>query len=205
MSDLKLVTELRAMTGAGIVDCKKALEEAGGDINKAAENLRKKGIAKAATKSVRVTKEGLVHAYIHPNNKLGVLVEILCETDFVARTEQFRDLCNDVALQIAAMNPLYLSPDQIPAEVLEKEKSIVMDEFNGSSKPKDIIEKIAEGKMAKFYEDVCLLNQRFIKDEDMTISELLKTTIAKTGENMKIVRFVRFAMSEGTATEESAC
>ena len=201
--DTKIVSELRAMTGAGVVDCKKALEENGGDLAKAVEALRKKGLAKAATKGARVTKEGLVHAYLHPNNKLGVLVEVQCETDFVARTEQFREFVHDVAMHIAATNPLYLSPDQVPPEMADKEREIVMAEFAGSNKPREVIDKIAEGKMAKFYEEVCLLNQRFIKDEDVTVGDLLKSKIAATGENMKIVRFVRFNLEAAPAAEAS--
>ncbi|MDD5251085.1 MAG: translation elongation factor Ts [Patescibacteria group bacterium] len=194
--DTQTVSELRAKTGAGVVDCKKALEECGGDIGKAAEHLRKKGIAKAGTRGERTTKEGMVHAYIHPNNMMGVLVEVQCETDFVARTDAFQQFVHDVAMQIAATNPLYLSPDAIPPEVVEKEKELAMAEFEGSSKPREVIEKIAEGKLAKFYSEVCLLNQAFIKDEDKTIEELLKEKIATTGENMRITRFVRFALSE---------
>jgi elongation factor Ts len=200
--DTKIVTEVRAITGAGIVDCKKALEENGGDVSKAVEALRKKGLAKAASKGARITKEGLVHAYIHPNNKLGVLVEVQCETDFVARTEGFQEFVHDIAMQIAATNPLYLTPDQIPPEFVAKEREIAMEEFAGSSKPAEVIAKIAEGKLAKYYEEVCLLNQRFIKDEDLTIEAMLKAKIATTGENMKIVRFVRFNLESAPATEE---
>ncbi len=194
--DSKTVAELRAMTGAGIVDCKKALEEAGGDMQKAAEELRKKGIAKAGSKGERATKEGLVDSYIHGAGRVGVLVEVLCETDFVARTEQFKQFVHEVALQVSATNPLYVSSDQIPSEVLEKEKELAMAEFEGSSKPKEVIEKIASGKMEKYFSEVCLLNQAFIKDEDKTVEELLKEMIAKTGENVQIKRFSRFALGE---------
>lgn len=192
--DSKTVQELRAMTGAGIVDCKKALEEAEGDLQKAAEMLRKKGIAKAGSKGDRATKEGLVDSYIHGNGRVGVLVEVQCETDFVARTEQFKGFVHDVALQVSATNPLYVSPDQISSEVLEKEKELAMAEFEGSSKPREVIEKIASGKLEKYYSEVCLLNQAFIKDEDKTVGELLKEMIAKTGENIQIKRFSRFAL-----------
>ncbi len=194
--DAQTIQSLRSQTGAGIVDCKNALAETNGDIAKAAEILRKKGIAKAASKGERVTKEGRVASYVHSNNKVGVLVEIQCETDFVARTEAFQNFVNDVAMQIAAMNPLYVSREQVPAEVVEKEKEIAMAEFADSPKPKDVIEKIASGKIEKFFGEVCLVDQKFIKDEDVTIGELLKQTIAKTGENMRIVRFARFAMGE---------
>lgn len=194
--DSKTVQELRAMTGAGIVDCKKALEEAGGDVAKAAELLRKKGIAKAGSKGERATKEGLVDSYIHGNGKVGVLVEVQCETDFVARTEPFKEFVHEIALQISATNPLYVSRDMIPAEVVEKEKELAMHEFDGSSKPKEVIEKIASGKLEKYYSEVCLLDQSFIKDEDKTVGELLKETIAKTGENVIIKRFSRFSLGE---------
>ncbi|HTK04447.1 MAG TPA: translation elongation factor Ts [Candidatus Eisenbacteria bacterium] len=196
MPDMNTISELRAMTGAGIVDCKKALDEAGGDVQKAAEILRKKGIAKAGSKGERATKEGLIESYIHGNGRVGVLVEVQCETDFVARTEQFKDFVHDVALQISATNPLYVSREQIPAENIEKEKEIVMHEFDGSSKPKEVIEKIASGKLEKYYSEVCLLDQAFIKDEDKTVGELLKETIAKTGENIQLKRFARFALAE---------
>ncbi len=196
MIDSHTIQTLRAQTGAGIVDCKNALTETNGDVAKAAEILRKKGMAKAGTKGERATKEGLVSAYIHGNHKVGVLVEVQCETDFVARTEGFSEFVNDVAMQIAAMNPLYVSRDQVPAEVIAKEKEIAMAEFEGSSKPKEVIEKIALGKLEKYFSEVCLLDQAFIKDEDITVGELLKQSIAKTGENTKIVRFARYAMGE---------
>lgn len=192
--DNKLVMELRAMTNAGIVDCKKAIEEAEGDIAKAAEILRKKGIAKAGSKSERVATEGMVDSYIHGEGRVGVLVEVSCETDFVARTEQFKEFVHEVALQISATNPLYVSREQIPQEVIEKERELAMAEFAGSSKPAEVVAKIAEGKLEKYYSEVCLLDQAFIKDEDKTVGELLKETIAKTGENMAVKRFARFAL-----------
>jgi len=196
MIDAQTIQALRSQTGAGIVDCKNALTETNGDVAKAAEILRKKGMAKAGTKGERATKEGRVAAYIHGNNKVGVLVEIQCETDFVARTEGFQAFVNDVAMQIAAMNPLYVSRDNVPAEVIAKEKEIAMAEFAGSKKPQEVIEKISSGKLEKYFSEVCLLDQAFIKDEDITIGELVKQSIAKTGENTKIVRFARFAMGE---------
>src|SRR3989338_3300262 len=159
MIDSKLVTQLRAQTGAGIVECKNALEETGGDLAKAAELLRKKGIAKAGTRGERATKQGLVDAYVHGGGRIGVLVEVQCETDFVARTEAFKEFVHEVAMQIAATNPLYISPDQIPEEVTAKEKDLAMAEFAGSSKPREVIEKIAMGKMEKYFGEVCLLNQ----------------------------------------------
>ncbi len=200
--DTKTISELRAKTGAGMVDCKTALDEAGGDIDKAAELLRIKGIAKADKKGERATAEGLVHAYVHGDGKIGALVEVLCETDFVARNEQFQEFVHDVAMQVVAGSPLYLNVEEIPTEVIEKEKSMAMEEFAGSGKPQDVIEKIAEGKLAKYYEEVCLMNQRFIKDEDKTMEELVKETIAKTGENIQVKRFVRFELSgEGACCE----
>ncbi len=198
MIDAKIVSQLRAMTGAGIVECKKALEETNGDLAAAAEALRKKGIAKAGSKSDRNTSEGLVYAYVHGNGKVGAMVEILCETDFVARTEGFKELCHELALQIAAMNPLYVSKDQIPAETLEKEKSIYAEEFAGSSKPAEVVEKILEGKLAKWYSEICLMNQAYIKDEDKTVEDVVKETISKCGENIQVKRFTRFAMEAST-------
>ena len=194
MIDAKSVSELRAMTGAGIVECKKALEEANGDMALAAENLRKKGIIKAGSKSDRQTSEGLVYAYVHGNGKMGAMVEVLCETDFVARTDGFKELCHALALQIAAMNPLYVSSDAIPPEVIEKEKEIHAEEFIGSNKPAEMVAKIVEGKLGKWYGEVCLLNQAYIKDEDKTVEDVVKESIAKMGENIQVKRFTRFAM-----------
>jgi elongation factor Ts len=196
MADMQTITQLRAMTNAGIVEVKKALDETNGDIEKAAELLRKKGIAKASSKGERVTKEGLVESYIHGGGRVGVLVEVLCETDFVARTEQFKEFVHEVALQVSATNPLYVSRESIPAEVIEKEKELAMAEFEGSSKPKEMMEKIALGKLEKFYSEVCLLDQPYIKDEDKTIGEYMKETTAKTGENVVIKRFTRYSLGE---------
>ncbi len=198
MIDAKIVSQLRTMTGAGIVECKKALEETNGDLAAAAELLRKKGIAKAGSKAERQTSEGLVYAYVHGNGKVGAMIEILCETDFVARTDGFKELCPDLAFQVAAMNPLYVSKDAIPSEVIEKEKSIYAEEFAGSNKPADVVEKILEGKLAKWYSEICLLNQAFIKDEDKTIEDVVKETISKCGENIQVKRFTRFAMESST-------
>lgn len=197
MADIKIVSELRARTGAGVVDCQKALAEAGDDIEKASEILRKKGLAKAGTRGERATKAGLIYSYIHGAGQVGVLVEVQCETDFVARTEAFKELVHDVAMQVAAMNPLYVSSDSVPPEVVAKEKELAMAEFAGSNKPAEVIEKITCGKIDKYFSEVCLLNQAYIKDEDKTIGEMLKEKIAFTGENMKIVRFARFALGEG--------
>lgn len=192
--DSQTVMQLRAQTGAGIMDAKSALAESDGDLNKAADILRKKGLLKAGSKSERATREGLVHAYVHSNNKVGALVEVLCETDFVARTAQFQEFVHDLAMQAAATNPLYVSPADVPPEVLAKEKELAAAEFAGSGKPKAVIDKIMEGKLEKYLSEVCLLNQSFIKDEDLTIEEYLKNTIAKLGENIQIRRFVRFSL-----------
>lgn len=194
--DPKLVAQLREQTGAGIVECKNALDEAGGDIEKATEILKKKGEIKAAKKSVeRTTKEGLVHAYIHANGKVGAMVLVSCETDFVARNEEFQDLVHDVAMQVAATSPLYLKPEDIPEEVTAKEKEMYLEELRGAKKPPAVLEKILEGKLQKYYEDVCLLKQPFVKDEDITIEELINQKIAKIGEKIEVKKFVRFEIS----------
>ncbi|MFH1405504.1 MAG: translation elongation factor Ts [Patescibacteria group bacterium] len=189
--DAKLVAQLREMTGAGMMDAKKALEEVDGNLEKASELLRKKGIAKAAKRAERETKEGRVHAYIHSTGKLGALVEINCETDFVARNENFIELCNDIAMHVCAMSPEYLSRADVPVEVVEKEKEIYRAEMENQNKPADVIEKILEGKLEKFYEENVLLEQSFIKDEDKTIEDLVKEAVAKLGENMQIANFCR--------------
>lgn len=186
--------KLRELTGAGIVEAKKALEESVGNLNRAVEALHKKDLAKAARKSRRQTAEGLVHAYIHANGKIGAMVEILCETDFVARTDTFRDLTHDIAMHVAASNPLYISPADIPEEVIVKEKEIWATEFHG--KPQAALDKILQGKLDKYYSEVCLLHQSFIKDEDATVGERIGRAIAKLGENIKVRRFVRFVVSE---------
>ena len=191
--DLKQVAKLRQQTGCGINDCRNALEEAGNDKEKAIDILRKKGELKAAQKTAeRETKEGIVYAYIHPNKKIGAMVELDCETDFVARNEEFQQLAKDLAMQIAATSPLYLKPEDIPEEVLNKEKEIYKEQLLAESKPKDMMEKIIEGKVAKWYEDVCLIKQPFIKNEDLTIEQLIKEKIAKIGEKIEIDQFVRF-------------
>lgn len=186
----KLIAKLRKMTGAGMMDCKKALEEAGDDMDKAVEVLRKKGALKAAKKGERATGDGLVHAYVHSNGKVGALVQVLCETDFVARTDEFKQLVHDIAMQVTAMDPLYLSPEDVPTEVIEKEKEIYLEKIN--DKPADVKDKIIEGKLGKFYAENCLLNQSFFKDEDVTIEELIQQKIVKIGENIRIERFERF-------------
>ncbi len=186
------VAQLRAQTGAGMMDAKSALEETGGDLEKAAELLRKKGVAKAAKKADRETNEGRVHAYIHSNGKLGALVEVLCETDFVARNEAFIDFCNDLAMHVSAADPLYLTREQVPLELVEKEKVAFREELTAQSKPADVIEKIIEGKLNKWYSEIVLMEQPFIKDDDKTIEEFVKEKIASLGENMQVRRFARF-------------
>lgn len=189
----KLVSRLREQTGAGIVECKNALDEAEGDIEKAIEILKKKGEIKAAKKSAeRTTKEGLVHAYIHANGKVGAMVEVSCETDFVARNEEFQTFVHDIAMQVAAANPLYIKPEDIPEEVVAKEKEMYLEEIRGQEKPPAIVEKILGGKLEKYFEDVCLLKQPFVKDEDVTVEELINQKIAKIGEKIEIKRFIRF-------------
>lgn len=190
--DAKLVAELRSRTGAGMMDAKKALEETSGDIEKAIEFLREKGMTKAAKKADRETHEGRVHSYIHSNGKLGAMVEVLCETDFVARNEAFVDFCNDLAMHVSAADPLYLTREDVPAEMVEKEKDLFKKEMENQSKPADVIEKIVEGKLNKWYSEIVLMEQSFIKDEDQTIEEFVKSKIASLGENMQIRRFARF-------------
>ena len=190
------VKELRAKTGAGIMDCKEALKENDGDIGQAADWLRQKGISKAEKKSSRETSEGRIGSYIHMGGRVGVLVEINCETDFVAKTDEFNNLVGDVAMQIAAMSPTYVSRDEVPQDVIDREvagyKAAAMEE----GKPENIAEKIAQGKVDKYFKSQCLLEQDFIKDDKKTIEDVLKETIAKTGENMRIKRFSRFDLAE---------
>lgn len=190
--ELSLIQELRTRTGLGMMDCRKALEESNGDIEKAIEVLRKKGAAVAAKRSDRETAQGLVHAYIHPGSQLGVLVEINCETDFVARTQDMADFAKDLCMHIAALKPLYLSPEQVDPAFLEHEKSIFKEQLAGSGKPEKILEQIVDGKIKKLYSDVCLLQQTFVKNDQLTIEDAVKQLIAKTGENIKIRRFARF-------------
>ncbi len=192
--NVNLVKELREKTGAGILDCQKALTDTGNDIGKAIDFLRKKGLAAAEKKAGRETKEGLVSAYIHPGNRVGVLVEVNCETDFVARNEEFQALVKDIALQIAAAKPLFVKRDDIPAEALEKEQSIYQAQAKEMGKPESAWAKIAEGKLEKFFQESCLLEQAFIKDPSVTIKDLLTQKIAKIGENIGIRRFTRYQL-----------
>ncbi len=189
-----MVKKLREATAAGILDCSKALQEHGGDFDKAVNYLRDKGLAKAATRMNREANEGLVHAYIHGGGRIGVLVEVNCETDFVARTDEFQGFVSDVAMQIAAMSAEYVSRSDVPESVIEHERSSYRAQALEEGKPERIVERIIEGRMEKYFGQVCLLAQSFIRDEDITIEELLKTQISKTGENIVIRRFSRFQL-----------
>ena len=194
--DLEKVRDLRARTGAGIVECKNALTEAGDDVEKAVDILRKKGLALAAKKVGRITKEGLIDAYIHPGDRLGVLLEVNCETDFVARTQEFKRFVRDIALQIAASEPIAVSREELPSDVIEREKEIYASMVKDSKKPPEIVEKIVNGKLEKFYSDVCLLEQPFVKIPEKTVGEYIKEQIAKFGENIVVRRFMRFRLGE---------
>ena len=191
------IVKLRKRTNAGMMDCKKALTETNGDLDKATEWLREKGIAAAAKKADRIAAEGLVYSYIHMGGKIGVLVEINCETDFVAKSERFVELCKDVALQIAASRPEYVSKDQVPAEALEHEKEILRAQALNEGKPANIVEKMIEGRIKKYYADVCLLEQAFVKDPDKTVTDILNEAILTIGEKITIRRFTRYEMGEG--------
>ena len=192
--DINLIKQLRDLTGAGVADVKEALEEAKGDIEKAKDVLRLKGQKSAAKRTERSASQGLIGSYVHSNGKIGVLVEVNCETDFVARTADFQELVHNIALQIAAAAPEYVKSEDVPTEVVAKEKSICAEEMAEEKKPEAIKEKIIEGKLQKFYSSVCLINQPFIKDDKKKIQDLITETIAKTGENIQIKRFVRFSM-----------
>ncbi|MCF6093806.1 translation elongation factor Ts [Microaerobacter geothermalis] len=192
-----MVKELREKTGAGMMDCKKALAEANGDMEKAAEILREKGLAAAAKKAGRIAAEGIVDSYIHAGGRIGVLVEVNCETDFVGKTDEFKAFVKDIAMQIAAANPQYVSREEVPEEVLEKERQILRTQALNEGKPENIVEKMVDGRIGKFFKEVCLLEQPFIKDPDITIENLLKEKIAKIGENISIRRFVRYELGEG--------
>jgi elongation factor Ts len=195
------IKELRERTGAGFLDCKKALTENGNNMDKAIEFLRQKGLAAAVKKAGRAANQGLVHSYIHAGGKIGVLVEVNCETDFVANTDEYRAFVTDVAMHIAAANPRFLNKEQVTEADLEKEKAVFRAQAEASGKKGPVIDKIIEGKMGKFYEEVCLVNQRFVKDPDKTIEDLVKGMIAKLGENIAIRRFARFQLGEGVAAQ----
>ena len=192
----EMVKQLRDKTGAGMMDCKGALAEANGDMEKAIEILRKKGVASATKRAGRATKEGVVGHYIHMGGKVGVLVEVNCETDFVARTDDFQALAREIAMHIAAADPRYVSRDQVPAAELEKEKDIYRGQFAGSGKPANVVDKIVDGKLGSFYSQVCLLDQPSVRDPNITVQQMLQAATAKTGENINVTRFVRFKLGE---------
>jgi elongation factor Ts len=191
-----VIKELRQRTGAGVLDCKKALLECEGNLDEAIDFLRKRGLAKAAKKAGRVTAEGLIGSYIHSGGKLGVLVEVDCETDFVARTEDFQNLVKEISMHVAAMNPLYVSREDIPSEVIEKEREILGVEAEASGKPEKVREKIVTGRMEKFFKECCLMEQEYMRDPEITIKDLITTAIAKLGENITVRRFTRYQISE---------
>ena len=191
-----LVKELRDSTGAGMMGAKKALAENSGDMEKAIDFLRKKGLATAAKRAGRATMEGVVQPYVHTGGKLGVMVEVNCETDFVAKSEDFQEFAKNVAMHIAATSPIGISPEDVPAETLAREKDIYMDQARQTGKPENVIEKIVEGKMSKFLKENCLMNQAYVRNPDITIADLLNELIAKIGENISIKRFVRFQIGE---------
>lgn len=196
-----MVKELRERTGAGMMDCKKALVETNGDIEKAIDELRTKGLAKAAKKAGRVASEGLVISYIHGGGRIGVLVEVNCETDFVAKTDEFKQLAYDIAMQIAASNPEYLNREAVPEEVINREKEVLRAQALEEGKPEKIIDKMVEGRIEKFYKENCLMEQEFIKDPDKTVQELIHENIAKIGENISVRRYVRYEVGEGIEKE----
>lgn len=190
--DIKLVTQLREMTGAGIMDARNILQEVNGDLDKAVEELRKRGVIKAAKKADRETREGLVRSYIHANGKLGSLVEVLCETDFVAHTDVFQALCDDIALHVSACDPLYITRDQVPQELIDKELEIIKAELVSQNKPAEVIEKISTGKINKYFSEIVLMEQAYVKNDSITVEELIKEKIAIIGENIQVSRMVRF-------------
>ena len=197
-----LVKELRERTGAGMMDCKKALSATDGDLEKAIDFLREKGLAAAAKKAGRVAAEGLVEAYIHGGGRIGVLVEVNCETDFVAKTDAFKELVKDIAMHIAATNPSYLKREEVPTAELEHEQAVLAEQARNEGKPEKIIEKMVAGRIEKYYKEVCLMEQPFVKDPDKTISDLITESIAKIGENISIRRFTRYQLGEGNEKKE---
>ena len=200
---IELVKDLRQRTGAGVTDCKAALLEAKGNMEAAIDYLRRKGLATAAKKAGRIATDGLVSSYIHAGGKMGVLVEVNCETDFVAKTEDFQTFVKNIAMHIAAANPQYIKREEIPEEVLDRERAIYRTQAQEAGKPQKIIDKIVEGKMERFYSEVCLLEQTYVRDSDLTIKELLDGMIAKVGENITIRRFARFQLGEGLSSQSA--
>jgi len=200
---IESVKDLRQRTGAGVIDCKTALQEAQGNMEAAIDYLRRKGLATAAKKAGRIATDGLVSSYIHAGGKMGVLVEINCETDFVAKTEDFQTFVKNIAMHIAAANPQYIRREEIPEEVLERERAIYRTQALEAGKPQKVIDKIVEGKIERFYSEGCLLEQTYVKDADLTIKELLDAIIAKIGENISIRRFARFQLGEGLSSQST--
>lgn len=193
---VEIVKQLRDETGAGVLDCRQTLEETGGDFDKAIDLLRKKGLAAAAKKTSREAKEGLIGHYIHAGARLAALVEVNCETDFVARTAEFQELAHDLAMQVVAAGPIYLGPEDVPEDVLDHEREIYRAQIADSGKPEQILDRIIEGKLSKFYEETCLMNQPFIKDGNVTVGGLVTQMIARLGENIVVRRFVRYAIGD---------
>mgnify|MGYP003329435357 FL=1 len=194
--DANTVKQLRDKTGAGMMDCKNALKESNGDLDGAVDFLRKSGAAKAEKKGSRATKEGLVYSYIHAGGRLGVMIEVNCETDFVAKTDGFVELCHNLAMQIAATNPISLDKNSVPEDIIAKEKEIYTEQAKSSGKPDNIIEKMVEGRLSKFFQENCLMEQAYIKDSDKKIADLMTETIATLGENITISKYIRFAVGE---------
>ncbi len=203
--DAKVVKSLREKTGAGMMDCKKALQETEGNLEKAVDLLREKGLSAAAKRAGRAANQGIVDSYIHLGGKIGVLVEVNCETDFVARNDEFRSFVRNLCLQVAATNPAYLSKDDVEEEVLERERQVIRNQALNDGKPEKVVDMIVEGRLAKYYSENCLLEQAFVKDEEITISELLTNLIAKIGENIVVRRYCRFEIGEYTDAEETTC
>jgi len=192
----QMVKELRDATGLGMMDCKEALNECAGDMEKAIDYLRKKGLKVASKRGDRASKEGVIDSYIHLGGKIGVMVELNCETDFVARTQDFKDLAREISMQIAATDPKWISPEDVPADVIEKESAIYTEQTLAEGKPEKVVPKIVEGKLKRFYEDVCLLEQSYIRDQDKKVSDILSAAIAKTGEMVRVRRFVRYVLGQ---------
>ena len=199
-----LVKQLRDRTGAGMMDCKKALQEAGGDLAEAEVVLRKRGVAAAAKKSSRATQQGVIGTYVHPGAQLGVMIEVNCESDFVARTDDFQQLVHDLSMQIAAADPPYVRRDEVPGEVTAKESEIARDRALAEGKPEKIVGKIVEGRLSKFYEEVCLYEQPFVKDSATSVEEVIKAKIAKLGENITVARFARFKIGETAVSDDGS-
>jgi len=203
MATMDQIKELRERTGAGMLECKKALAENGDNVEKAIDWLRARGMAQAAKKASRSATEGIIEAYIHSNGKIGVLLEINCETDFVAMNDKFKALSRDIAMHIAAAAPLYLRREDVPADAIERERQVQLERVMGEGKPAQVAQKIVDGRMNKYYEEVCLLDQPFIKDDKKTIDQIVKEAVATIGENLQVRRFVRFVMGEGLEKKQS--